>query len=273
MKSSYYGDEMANLNRTSLKLISLAKKQQHCPHKFDLLTKAVKSPAFSTPERYKMDRDKSHFKRIQSYPDLDNSMFASILNSPPRMVRQCRTVFPRKLLVPIRIFKSEYLQIDKEDKFNYLLVPIAPGMDKDNRDISFYYPSNWKLFEMNDNENKISSLNKGIIILPPSKEGTNIDKIGWPNKNRRVFEKLTETVLLKKLKSLEIDSDSLAKPIVKIIDSIENKRTFYVDDHKTPVININKIPIHDQIQVRSVSITENNKPFLINLLQYCIYYN
>lgn len=262
---------MSKLIKTTKILVSGAKKQCYTPRRFDLEGKAKKSPAFTAKGKYTITRDKSKFERIQSYPDLNYSIFAEVLSSPTRMVRQCRTVIPRALLIPMRIFKAEYFQM--EDRANFILIPMAPGLSPENNDIYFYYPRNHQLFKMPGDENSVSLLHKSIMVLPPSKEGMNIDKIGWPHQNRKIFQQCIETNLIKKLKELDLRLADNSKQIIKIIDSNEDNRPFYVDNLQTPTFNINKLPIKDQIQLREIPLTETNKSFLMTLLQYCIYYN
>lgn len=259
---------MPKIARTSLQLVEMARKRHHKPQKVDLDTLSKNSPAFTAPGKYTIKKDRCNMKRVQSYAPLEDSLFAAVLCAPPRMVRQCRTVVPRSLLVPMKIFKSEYFA-EKSD-FSHVLVPVPPGLPDKDTPVAFYYPCARKLFEAEKELEIISPISKGMIILPQFTDGTTIGKLGWLTKNREVYEKAFENALLKGLANMDFEPNQNAKHL-RIVDS-DNVATFYVDGG-IPVVNINKVPIKEKIDVQAVPINAKNKSTLLNLLQYCIYHS
>lgn len=272
---------MPKLNRTTNRLVEMAGKRQHHPQRPDWKRLVLKSPAFTAPERYTMVPLNKATERVQSYPDLKHSLLANVLASPPRMVKQTRTVVPRDMLIKIKLFKSESLLEDGvDDKFNYLLVPIPIGdhFVNDGMNAVAYYPLNKRVLKLEAKKNKPAVENSiepvsQLFIAPQFKDIPHPTKIGWPNKNKHVFE----TALLKELaRGLEnLNLKHSAEPensrVIKVIN-IDKANPFEVSSSGDLCLNVAKLPLPLQTPLE-IPFNDQTKSFLINLFKACIYYH
>lgn len=280
---------IAKISRTLVESAFAPKlRNGYCPRKIALDTIKT-SPAFHNPQKW-ISKFKfiKESERIQSYKALEQSCFAQVLSSPPRMTHATRTVVPRDLLIPFRIMRNPMIIDNKENastgkaEYQYIMAPFHPNEKKLPEDPVAYYPRNRSLLqEYPDSHNKeISALRKYSLntnLYPNIKDWKSV---GWNVNTAKVVEKISSDQVEKSLLELSStfpDMNAQSKVLLLFED---NKEELIFLKNSSIAINLASMAQHnkkikcnltDKFPLGFIPINDQSLKMIKELVAYCIF--
>lgn len=250
-------------------------------------------PVIITPEKWiQKPRAIIESEKIQSYKPLEQSPFASILSSPPRMTHSSRIVVPKDLLLPMTIIKNSFFKADNADNFNtdkkpntfkYVFAPRYYKDESSRENPNTYYPRNLQTFTnlssgINHTE-KMLMLKKFSLYSPSYSFLNGIDEVGYHINTDKVIDEMEKDKILESFESINFQNIKKFQDGRLLLSFHKNVDNFFaIDKNNNFVLNIGFFSERNPLLVTklnekltsSIPLNEETKEFVKCLVKYGI---